>query len=188
MSSKYDRIVIVICSICNFKNTTILIILQRSMNLITIEIPGHGDIKAENLVMDYNGTVAKDGRVIDGVRERLNTLSRDLNIYILTADTFGTVYSEFENQNVEIKVMDSDNSAINKKKYVEALGIKNSICIGNGYNDIEMMKSAVLAIGVAQAEGINGKLVIYSDIVFTSILDALDSIINHRRIKATMRG
>lgn len=156
--------------------------------MITIEIPGHGDIKVENLVMDYNGTVAKDGKVIDGVRERLRVLSKDLNVYILTADTFGTVYSEFENSPIDIKVMDSDNSAINKRRYVEALGINNSICIGNGYNDIEMMKSAALSIGIAQEEGISGKLVIYSDIIFTSILDALESIINHKRIKATLRG
>lgn len=153
-----------------------------------INIPGFDNIVLEHLVLDYNGTISLDGKVIDGVRERLKKLSKILKIHILTADTFGTVFSEFENYNIDIKVMDSDDSSIHKRKIVEFLGQRNSVCIGNGYNDIEMMKVAGLSLGVMQKEGMSGKLIFYSDIVFNNINDALDSLENINRIRASLRG
>lgn len=153
-----------------------------------IHIPGFGNIELEHLVLDYNGTLAVDGKVIDGVRDRLKKLSRDLKVHVLTADTFGTVVSEFEGYDIEIKVMDSDDSAIHKRKVVETLGDRNSVCIGNGYNDIEMMKVAGLSLGIMQKEGMSGKLIFYSDIVYNNIIDALDSLSNVNRIRASLRG
>lgn len=153
-----------------------------------IKVPGFKEIVAENLIMDYNGTLAKNGKILDGVIDKLRDIKEDLNIYILTADTFGTVHSQFENTNIKIIVVDSEDSSISKRAAVESLGVDNSICIGNGYNDIEMMQVATLSIGIAQEEGMSGKLFLYSDMVFVSILDALDSIINPDRIIATLRG
>ena len=49
--------------------------------MIVIDIPERSLIQAEALVMDYNGTLAIDGVIILGVRERL--------ISLVTADTFG---------------------------------------------------------------------------------------------------
>ena len=42
--------------------------------MIHIDIPGRFTLEIENLVLDYNGTVAEDGKLINGVVERLMKL------------------------------------------------------------------------------------------------------------------
>jgi hypothetical protein len=36
--------------------------------MITVDIPRYRRIDAEHLVLDYNGTLAIDGNIIDGVK------------------------------------------------------------------------------------------------------------------------
>lgn len=57
--------------------------------MIKIDIPGRNIITIRSLVLDYNGTVAADGFLIDGVEERLARLKDKVDIYVLTADTYG---------------------------------------------------------------------------------------------------
>ncbi len=59
--------------------------------MLIYEIPGRGDIEIENIVFDYNGTIAVDGKILAGVKGLLLELRKYVNIYILTADTYGTV-------------------------------------------------------------------------------------------------
>lgn len=153
-----------------------------------INIPGLGNLKFDNLVLDYNGTVAIDGKLIEGVDKRLQKLSEELEIYVLTADTFGTAETECEGLDVNLNTFNTDDTSTYKRKFVDSLGEKNSICIGNGYNDIEMLKAAGISICTIQSEGCSGKAVVYSDVVVNSILDALDIIIDSDKLKATLRG
>lgn len=153
-----------------------------------IDIPGLGELILDNLVLDYNGTLAIDGKLIGGVDKKLQKLSEELDIYVLTADTFGTAESECEKLDIKLNTFNSDDASIYKRKFVESLGEKNSICIGNGYNDIEMFKAAGVSICTVQAEGACGKLFMYSDVVVSSILDGLDIIIDSNKLKATLRG
>lgn len=39
--------------------------------MIEIEIPGGETLRLEHLVLDFSGTLARDGRLLPGVRERL---------------------------------------------------------------------------------------------------------------------
>ena len=55
-----------------------------------IDIPGYRTLDLRYLLLDYNGTLAVDGRILDPVRQRLHELSRHLQIQVLTADTHGT--------------------------------------------------------------------------------------------------
>jgi hypothetical protein len=48
--------------------------------MIDIRIPGFGQVALEHLVLDFNGTLACDGVLSDGVRALLVRLSRDLEI------------------------------------------------------------------------------------------------------------
>jgi hypothetical protein len=48
-------------------------------------------LQIEYLVLDYNGTLALDGRLIPGVRPHLRTLARLMELHVVTADIFGTV-------------------------------------------------------------------------------------------------
>ena len=57
--------------------------------MLELEIPGRGQLQLSHLVLDLNGTLAKDGVVMPGVRERLRTLRGRFDIVIVTADTHG---------------------------------------------------------------------------------------------------
>ena len=58
--------------------------------MLTISIPGRGDLVLRHLLLDYNGTIAEDGHLAEGVAQRVEALSRLLEIYVVTADTHGT--------------------------------------------------------------------------------------------------
>ena len=74
-----------------------------------IDIPGWGNIDIENIVIDLNGTIATDGRVPLDVKEKINSLSGQAKIYILTADTQGTANKEILGMNAElIKIPEVD--------------------------------------------------------------------------------
>ncbi|MBI4928125.1 MAG: ATPase P, partial [Anaerolineae bacterium] len=57
--------------------------------MIELTIPGRGVIRLEHLVCDVNGTLALDGRLIDGVARTLVRLKDRLTIHLITADTHG---------------------------------------------------------------------------------------------------
>ena len=59
--------------------------------MMEINIPGLKPLRLTHLVLDFNGTLARDGKAMEGVRQRLENLARELEIHVLTADTFGTV-------------------------------------------------------------------------------------------------
>ena len=61
--------------------------------MIELTIPGYKRIQIKHLVLDLNGTIACDGKIIIGVRECLKTLADKVQIHILTADTFGKAES-----------------------------------------------------------------------------------------------
>ena len=56
--------------------------------MITAEIPGWGSLEIKNLVLDFNGTIATDGRLIEGVAPLLGEIKeKNVDIYVITADT-----------------------------------------------------------------------------------------------------
>jgi soluble P-type ATPase len=156
--------------------------------MIKIDIPGETKIEAEHLVLDFNGTLAIDGRLIEGIENLLELLSHKLMIHILTADTFGTSKSELEPINCKHVILNPYQQDELKEQYVIDLGKENVIAIGNGRNDRLMIKQAALGIAVIQKEGIFGELICVSDIVTLSITEALDLLLNPLRIIATLRN
>lgn len=71
--------------------------------MIKIEIPGRGEYEIENAVFDYNGTVAVNGEMSENTQENLKKLSEYVDIYILTADTYGTVKKNAKNFRYQLK-------------------------------------------------------------------------------------
>ena len=61
--------------------------------MIIVEIPGRKSIEVHHLVLDFNGTLAIDGKLIDGTKPLLELLSNQLTIHVVTAVTFGTAES-----------------------------------------------------------------------------------------------
>ena len=85
--------------------------------MITAEIPGWGSLEIKNLVLDFNGTIATDGRLIEGVAPLLAEIKeKNVGIYVITADTNGTVRKECEGLPVEVMTYDSGTVAVNKTR------------------------------------------------------------------------
>jgi len=156
--------------------------------MIKIDISGIPTLCIEHLVLDYNGTIAINGDVITGVKVRLEELSRLVDIHVLTADTYGSVHEQCRELNVSVHVIGKYHQDREKLNFIESLKCEYCIAIGNGRNDTLMLEKAELGIGIMQAEGISAKTLMSCDIVFGSINDALDSLLNPMRLVATLRN
>jgi soluble P-type ATPase len=156
--------------------------------MIEITIPGYKKLQLSHLVLDYNGTLACDGELLPGVEQRLNTLSAQMQIHVLTADTFGKVESALTGVPAELSILPPESQAVGKLKYVQQLGPDGVVCIGNGRNDRLMLKEAALGIAVLQEEGVAVEAVVAADVVAPNILAALDLLIHPLRLVATLRS
>ncbi|MEL7660006.1 ATPase P [Acetobacterium wieringae] len=155
--------------------------------MINLEIPGHETMVVEHVTFDYNGTLAVDGYLVAGLKERLVALAKLVEVHILTADTFGLVREQCGDLPVTIEIFTRDNIAQKKKAFVEVLGGATNVAIGNGNNDREMFAVSQLAIVVMGEEGCCVKSLLAADIAVNSPLDALDLLLNKDRIVATLR-
>jgi len=156
--------------------------------MIDVTIPGYRRIQLKHLVMDYNGTLACDGQIIPGVRGALSSLTDQLELHVLTADTFGKAKKYLEGIPCKLSVLPLENQDIGKLEYVKKLGCENTVCIGNGRNDRLMLKESALGIAVILEEGTAIETLISADVVFTSIISALDFLTNPLRMTATLRS
>jgi soluble P-type ATPase len=59
--------------------------------MLEIVIPSRGMLRLEYLVLDVNGTITLDGVLVAGVHERLDELGESLDIWLVSADTQGTL-------------------------------------------------------------------------------------------------
>lgn len=156
--------------------------------MIRIEISGMSTLEIEHLVLDYNGTIAINGELIEGISERLDALCALVDVHVLTADTYGSVHEQCRDMNLSVHVIGKNHQDRAKLHFVESLKSEHCVAIGNGRNDVLMLESAVLGIGVVQGEGMNTKTLMSSDVVFTSINDALDALLHPNRLIATLRN
>jgi len=151
---------------------------------VYLEIPGSESLTIKHLVLDFTGTLSCDGVLLPGVDERLEKLSQHLHITVLTADTFGTAAKQLEPLPVDLNLIQTG-----RDKEVFMAGFKKSetAAIGNGRNDVEMIRMAGLGIAVIGPEGCAGELIAAAKIVCRDILSALDLLLNPLRVKATLR-
>ena len=156
--------------------------------MIKIDIPGINEINIENLVLDYNGTIACNGEVLPGVVEILQRIKSKVTVYVLTADTYGTVKNKFENTGIKVHILENDNGTLEKYEFVKHIGLQKTLSIGNGNNDVSMLKASVISIGVIGKEGCSSKVLMAADIVVTDIIDALALVEDPIKIKATLRS
>lgn len=153
-----------------------------------IEIPGYKTLELKYLVLDYNGTIAVDGSITAEVKDRLERLSDELEIYVLTADTHGTAKKMCEGLPLKIMTFPSEDAMYEKQRILRELGKESCVAVGNGRNDILMCQEAELSIAIVGQEGSCSKLIQETDICVTSIIDALDLLLLPKRCIATLRG
>ena len=156
--------------------------------MIRVSIPGGDDLELHHLVLDMNGTLTTDGLLPDGVAQLIGQLRDKLNIYLLTADTFGTGAQVARELDIKIFTVNSEHGTIDKANFIATLNPAGSAAIGNGNNDLEMFKQADLSIAVIGQEGCSVAALLHADIVVTNIIDALNLLLHPLRLRATLRG
>lgn len=52
-----------------------------------IEIPGWKSISVLNVILDFNGTIAVDGKLKSTVKPLIIQLAKRFHIYVITSDT-----------------------------------------------------------------------------------------------------
>jgi soluble P-type ATPase len=155
--------------------------------MIEIEFGTEKRLYISYLVLDYNGTLACDGILIEGVADLIEKLSEKLEIHILTADTHGLVGAQVGNLPCILYKIPNGSEDAYKGNYVRSLGSSQTACIGNGRNDRLMLENSAIGITVIGKEGASADAVKNADIVVISIIDALALFLNPLRIKATVR-
>ena len=155
--------------------------------MLTIVIPGGHTLRLEHLVLDFNGTMACDGVLLEGVPSLLDALSKHLRIHVLTGDTFACAAEALAGLPCTVTILEPSDQAEAKLDFVRRLGASLTVCIGNGRNDRLMLGAAALGIGVMQTEGASVEALNASQVVALRIHDALQLLLNPLRLAATLR-
>jgi soluble P-type ATPase len=156
---------------------------------IKFDMPDGSLVEIRDVVLDFNGTIAKDGFIVPGVAERLQQLSeRGVNIFVITANTNGTAREQCKKLPVTVEICEGADVGERKKNLVQKIGGHWTAAIGNGNNDMAMFGESGLSISIVGDEGCFTKSLLASDIVVKDILDALDLLLHENRLKATLRS
>ncbi|MGD8584887.1 MAG: ATPase P [Chloroflexota bacterium] len=155
--------------------------------MIALDIPGTGAFELHHVVMDYNGTLAVDGVLLDGLAHSLTRLAEQLQLHVVTADTFGLARGQLAGLPCQLTVLPPGRHAQAKRDYVRALGPMGCVAIGNGRNDRLMLEAAAIGILLIQAEGAAGQALLAADVVCRDARDALALLLEPRRLIATLR-
>lgn len=156
--------------------------------MVRVEIPGFGSLALEHLVLDYNGTLAADGGLLEGVASRLGALSESLALHVITGDTHGTAREQLRGLPAVLTILPTDGQAEAKRGLVHGLGASRVACIGNGRNDRLMLADAALGLAVTGIEGTAREALTAAHLFVPHITDALDLLLHPSRLVATLRA
>jgi soluble P-type ATPase len=156
--------------------------------MIEVILPDGRNLSFKHAVFDYNGTLAEDGIISSLVCDLLRELAVKIHVTVITADTFGTVREQLKNvAGVEVIVLSKQADGTEKAQYVQGLGADNTVVIGNGVNDQPMFFIAGLKIALLGPEGVSSGILAAADIVVKSPEDAIQLLLNPKRLIATLR-
>jgi P-type E1-E2 ATPase len=136
-----------------------------------------------------NGTIAVDGKIEPALKSRLAKLKTALKIFVVTADTFGTASEMATKLGLECHLLPKKKRESEEKlDFVKSLGSDRVVAMGNGNNDLLMIKEAAFGIGVLGHEGIAIECLHAADIIVQNPKDGLDLLLKSLRVTATLRG
>ena len=110
--------------------------------MMKTQIPGWGELEIKNLILDFNGTIAKDGKVLEGVKELLGKLyvplTRKINKKALSSD-------------ITLSAADVGAAAASHTHALDALtGILPVNKGGTGQSSLEALLAALKQAGAVQ--------------------------------------
>jgi soluble P-type ATPase len=156
--------------------------------MIRVEIPGYRSLSLAHLVMDYNGTLAVDGCLEGGVADALQRLAPQIDIHVVTADTFGLAADQLRDTPARLVVLPPGGQDVAKRDYIDRLGCSATVAVGNGRNDRLMLAAAEVGIAVLLREGAAVETLAAADIVCAGIVPALELLLHPLRLTATLRS
>ncbi len=139
----------------------------------------------EYLLIDFEGTLASDGRVHPKAKDKINLLSKRLKIYILAKGERERVEERLKKIKAEVLFLKEGEASREKVDLLRKLGPEKTIAIGNGMDDAAMCEEAGLSIGVIGREGACSNTLNKANLIVTDILSALDFLLKPLRQKAT---
>jgi soluble P-type ATPase len=154
--------------------------------MIHIERPGQGPLEIENILLDFEGTLASDRRVHPKAKDKINLLSKRTRIYILAKGEREGVMEVLKRVKAETIFLKEGEASREKLNLLRQLGAARTVAVGNGVDDSLMIDEAGLGICVIGREGTAGEAIQKADMVFTNIVDALDFLLKPLRQKATL--
>ncbi len=156
--------------------------------MLHLEIPPHQGLTLEHLILDFNGTIAVDGRLIPGVVEKILQLATLVKVHVITADTNLSAHSQLLGLPCVLHIIGTEEQDRAKLEYARNLGLNKVLAIGNGRNDSLLLNQAALGICLIQQEGASIQSLQGADMVCTHINDSLDLLLRPRRLTATLRN
>jgi len=156
--------------------------------MIEMNIPGRKTVKLQNLVIDVEGTLTRDGGFIDPLYRPLTNLKDRLTLHLLTPNA----YSQQDRLDIRlgikaVRIRRGENEAAQKLAYIEQLGAANTVAIGQGADDADMLAAAIIGICVLGPEGAAGVTLRAADIIVADASAALALFHNPLRIVNLLR-
>lgn len=153
--------------------------------MILVEAAGRGALHIEYVVLDVEGTLTCDGRLLPGVKERIHALRQHAEVHLLSADTYGNQAALDAELGLSAVII--RHGSAEKGGYVLALGADHTAAVGNGADDAAMLNAAALRIAVIGPEGMASALLGASDVLARDIPEALDLLLYPQRLASTLR-
>lgn len=153
---------------------------------ISIRRPGQFDLEIDHLMIDYEGTLAIDGRVHPKAKEKINLLSKRLAIHILTTGERVKVEERLRRVKAQLIFLTPGAAEEAKLDLLRRLGPERTVAIGNGADDVRVFEEAGFSICVVGREGASGEALRKADLVVTDILHGLDFLLKPLRQQATL--
>jgi len=154
--------------------------------MISIQRPGMESLDIHFVLIDFEGTLAMDGRVHPKAKDKVNLLSKRATIYILTKSNREKVEETLTKMKVEILYLTEGDSSQQKLNVLQRLGSHQTAVIGNGLDDVRIMEQAGLGMCVIGKEGSSAEAMAKADLVVSNVLDALDFLLKPLRQRATL--
>jgi soluble P-type ATPase len=154
--------------------------------MISIQRPGMESLDIHFVLIDFEGTLAMDGRVHPKAKDKVNLLSKRATIYILTKSNREKVEETLKKMKVEILYLTEGDSSQQKLNVLQRLGSHQTAVIGNGLDDVRIMEQAGLGMCVIGKEGSSAEAMAKADLVVNNVLDALDFLLKPLRQRATL--
>ena len=156
--------------------------------MIHIEIPDGPTMHIEHLLLDFNGTIACDGSLIEGVAEAIVDFDSVVEVHVVTGNTFNTAEHELNDLPCKVVILPPEGQANKKHEYLKGLGPEKTAVFGNGHNDRLILKEAAVGVAVLGPEGAAVSAIQAADVMVREIGDAFALLKDPYRLKALLRG